>query len=77
MNGGRPVVVLKGKNMVEEHDEPVVITYSFASSRMLVEPLILISAFFIFFLISSIVARMDAPDPISIALAASKKEKEN
>ena len=45
------MVILRGKNLVEEHDQQVVISYSFEKSRMIVEPLMLVSTFFVFFLI--------------------------
>ena len=66
-NGGRPVITLKAKNIVEEHDKQVTITYSFSKSRMIVEPLMLILTFFAFFVICSIVTRIDT--------SSSKKEK--
>ena len=58
-NGGRPVINLKAKNIVEEHDKQVTITYSFSKSRMIVEPLMLILTFFAFFILCSIMARID------------------
>lgn len=51
MNGGRPVVILRGKNLVEEHDQQIVISYRFEKSRMIVEPLMLVTTFMVFFLI--------------------------
>jgi oligosaccharyltransferase complex subunit alpha (ribophorin I) len=59
MNGGRPVIIFKGKNLVEEHNEQVVVSYTFSSPRMLVEPMMLVASFFAFFLLCSIVVRMD------------------
>jgi oligosaccharyltransferase complex subunit alpha (ribophorin I) len=59
VNGGRPVITLKAKNIVEEHDEPVTITYKFSNSRMIVEPLMLIVFYFSFFLICIVFARID------------------
>jgi len=58
-NGGRPVIILKGKNFVEDHDEEIVISYDFSTTRMIVEPLMLVLAYFAFFIICSIVVRMD------------------
>jgi len=51
LNGGRPVVILRAKNLVEEHDKQVVISYNFVKSRMIVEPLMLVGSFFVLFLI--------------------------
>src|SRR5688572_13362333 len=39
--GGRPVITLKKSNLVEEHDEDVVITYEFNATSMFVEPTML------------------------------------
>ena len=59
VNGGRPVLTLKAKNIVGEHDAQVVVSYAFQQSRMLVEPLILVSSFFAFFIVCSMLARLD------------------
>ena len=53
------MIILKGKNFVEEHDEVIVISYKFQSQRMYLEPLLLVGSYFIFFTIASIVARLD------------------
>ncbi len=52
---------IRASNIVEEHKKQVVISYKFAQSRMLVEPLMLIISFFLFFIICSIIARLDSP----------------
>lgn len=57
LNGGRPVVILRAKNFVEEHDKQVEITYRFEQKRMIVEPFMLIVFYFSFFVLCSIVAR--------------------
>jgi oligosaccharyltransferase complex subunit alpha (ribophorin I) len=57
-NGGRPVLTLKGKNIVEEMDKQVIISYSFQRQRMIVEPLILVASFFAFFVLYSFLARL-------------------
>jgi oligosaccharyltransferase complex subunit alpha (ribophorin I) len=57
LNGGRPVLILRGKNLVEELDSEVVVTYSFAKSRIYVEPFMLVFSFFAFFLFCSLLSR--------------------
>ena len=57
-NGGRPVLTLKAKNIVEEHDKQVVISYSFQRARMVVEPMLLVGSFFAMFVVASILARI-------------------
>ena len=59
-NGGRPVLVLRGKNLVPEHDKQVRISYTFVQKRMVVEPMMLVATFFAFFLVSSVLARTGA-----------------
>jgi len=60
LNGGRPVLTIKAKKLVPDHDEKIVITYRFEKTRMLVEPSILVGCYFLFFLVCSIVVRLDA-----------------
>ncbi|XP_021771023.1 dolichyl-diphosphooligosaccharide--protein glycosyltransferase subunit 1B-like [Chenopodium quinoa] len=47
---GRTVVVLEKKNVVPEHNSPFQVYYDFNPAFMLVEPLILVSIFTLFFL---------------------------
>lgn len=47
---GRPVVVLKKRNVVPEHNSPFQVYYDFNPAFMLAEPLILVSVFFLCFL---------------------------
>ena len=49
-NGGRPVIIINSKNLVQEHNKQVVISYNYSKMRMLVEPLMLIACFFCFFM---------------------------
>lgn len=56
-NGGRTVLILKAKNVVPEHDQQVVISYQFAKKKMIVEPLMLVGTFFVFFVLLSVFAR--------------------
>ena len=58
LNGGRPVLTLRAKNLVEEHDRQAVITYSFRKSRMLVEPAMLVLSYFALFVLASVVSRV-------------------
>ena len=60
LNGGRPVITLRAKNVVEEHNEDIRITYTFSRSRMLVEPMILVLSFIVMFFVASIVARIES-----------------
>jgi Ribophorin I len=46
---------------VEDHDQQVVVSYNFTRSRMLVEPLMLIASFFVFFIVCSAIARLETP----------------
>jgi oligosaccharyltransferase complex subunit alpha (ribophorin I) len=57
--GGRTVVVLKKHNLVPEHRVPLTITYDFDQNLMLVEPLLLVGTFFLFFVVSTILSRLD------------------
>lgn len=71
LNGGRPVIILRAKNLVPQHSKQILITYSFNRSRMLVEPLLLIGSVFLLFALCSIVSRIDDKDIIKPASAAS------
>jgi hypothetical protein len=51
------VIIIKAHNLVEEHDQQVVITYNFERSRMVVEPLMLIASFFAFFVVAMVLGR--------------------
>jgi len=46
---GRPVLILSKRNVVSEHDKYFQVTYNFSQLSMLHEPLLLIIAFFTFF----------------------------
>lgn len=59
LSGGRPVLILKKRNVVAEHMQPMVLSYSFPKRAMLLEPLYLVLAFFSFFLVCMIFARVD------------------
>jgi len=57
LNGGRTVIKLNAKNIVEEHDEQILISYKFQKQRMLVEPFMLVGAFFFLFCFCIIIGR--------------------
>jgi oligosaccharyltransferase complex subunit alpha (ribophorin I) len=59
LSGGRPVVVLKKRNVVAEHIQPMVVSYTFPKRAMLLEPLYLVLAFFIFFVVCMVFVRVD------------------
>jgi oligosaccharyltransferase complex subunit alpha (ribophorin I) len=56
---GRPVLVLTKKNVVSELDRYFQVTYNFSKLSMLYEPLLLIVAFFIFFLFVMVYVRIE------------------
>jgi len=56
---GRPVVVLNKKNVVSEHNEFFQVTYHFSRLSMLQEPLLLIGAYFLFFVFAMLYVRFD------------------
>jgi len=45
---GRPVVVIKKNNLVNDHNQNFQVKYSFSKTAMLFEPMLLIGAFFFF-----------------------------
>jgi hypothetical protein len=59
-NGGRKVLILKTKNVVEEHDKKITISYDFTPTRMFVEPVMLVCSFFVFFLACTFFARISS-----------------
>ena len=59
LNGGRPVIIMKAYNLVDEHALPLSVSYSFSKPRMLVEPLMLVGSVFCFFLFCSLLSRLD------------------
>jgi len=65
LNGGRPVVILHARNLVEEHDQQVVISYRFERSRIYVEPAMLVASFFAFFVLCMLLARTSAVTKVS------------
>jgi len=59
LNGGRKVLMITAKNLVEEHDGEIVVSYMFSQPRMLVEPIMLVGSFFAFFVLCSIISKQD------------------
>jgi hypothetical protein len=60
VNGGRTVLVLRASNIVEEHDEKIHISYEFPQSKMIVEPLMVVGAFMVLFVLGSLFSRATA-----------------
>ncbi|KAL3523462.1 hypothetical protein ACH5RR_016296 [Cinchona calisaya] len=56
---GRTVVVLEKRNVVPEHNSPFQVHYKFNPIFMLAEPLMLVAAFFLFFVASIAYLHMD------------------
>jgi capsule polysaccharide export protein KpsE/RkpR len=66
LNGGRPVIILKTKNLVKEHDQKVLISYSFSKKKMIVEPLMLIFTYFVLFVLYSLFARFNISSSVIV-----------
>lgn len=58
-SGGRPVLILKKRNVVAEHIQPIRVSYTFPKAAMLLEPLYLVLAFLAFFVICMAFVRLD------------------
>ncbi|XP_078488301.1 dolichyl-diphosphooligosaccharide--protein glycosyltransferase subunit 1-like [Ciona intestinalis] len=56
---GRPVVVFRKKDLVEQHIDDFVVSYSFNRLLLLQEPLLIVGAFFILFFTVIIIVRLD------------------
>ncbi|DAZ95504.1 TPA: hypothetical protein N0F65_001843, partial [Lagenidium giganteum] len=56
---GRPVLVIKKKNVIAQHNVPFEVTFEFPQSFMLHEPLLLVSGFLAFFLFCMVLFRLD------------------
>jgi oligosaccharyltransferase complex subunit alpha (ribophorin I) len=56
---GRPVVKISRKNVVNEHQLPVQVSYKFPTHLMFQEPLLLITFFLALFLASMFLVRLD------------------
>ncbi len=49
--------MIKAKNLVEEHNDQVEISYDFQKNKIYVEPMMLVATFFGFFFVVSFIAR--------------------
>ncbi|ESO84348.1 hypothetical protein LOTGIDRAFT_196756 [Lottia gigantea] len=56
---GRPVIVLYKTNLVEQHIQDFTVTYSFQKMLLLQEPLLVVGAFYLLFLIVIVYVRLD------------------
>ncbi|KAK6176821.1 hypothetical protein SNE40_015049 [Patella caerulea] len=56
---GRPVIVLYKTNLVEQHIQDFTVTYSFQKMLLLQEPLLVVGAFYLLFLLVIIYVRLD------------------
>lgn len=74
---GRPVVVLKKRNVVPEHSvQYLQVSYSFTSMALLAEPFLLVGAFLLFFLSLIAYSRMDLTISKSTAAYQAKVQNE-
>lgn len=55
---GRPVLILKKKNVVPEHNQEFQVAYSFSQSSLMQEPILLVGAYFLFFLFIMLYTRI-------------------
>lgn len=55
---GRPVLLIFKKNLVPEHNQYFQVAYTFSSTSLLQEPILLITAFFLFFLFIMLYTRL-------------------
>ncbi len=56
---GRPVVVCRAQNLVEQHIQDFQLNYTFERVMLLQEPLLIVVALYLFFLFVIIVVRLD------------------
>lgn len=68
---GRSVLVLKKRNVVRYHDQPFQVIYTYQKAALLQEPLILVMAFFMFFMASMAYVRiqLSLSDDVSGAMS--------
>lgn len=55
LTGGRPVVTIRARNVVEHHSDQVIITYKFSGTRMIVEPMMVMGCIFACFVVLTLV----------------------
>jgi len=64
---GRPVLVLEKDNVVSEHNQFFQVTYHFSRVSMLQEPLLLVGAYFLFFVFAMLYVRFELSiTPVSV-----------
>ncbi|TMW60421.1 hypothetical protein Poli38472_000463 [Pythium oligandrum] len=68
---GRPVLVIHKKNVIAQHNVPFEVTFDFAQSFMLHEPLLLVGGFLAFFVVCMVLFRLD----VSLVKKAPKAKK--
>jgi len=56
---GRTVAIISKNNLVNDHNVPIVVHYTFTKSMMLFEPFLLVAVYFAFFVIVIILLRVD------------------
>lgn len=56
---GRPVIVLSAENLVEQHIIDFQVNYTFNTVMLLQEPLLVVAALYLFFLMVIIAVRLD------------------
>ena len=56
---GRPVVVVTAENLVEQHIQDFFVSYTFNSVMLLQEPLLVVAALYLFFLLVIVAVRLD------------------
>ena len=75
LSGGRPVIILKKTNTVAEHNQPLIVSYDFNRSAMLLEPFYLVAAFLAFYIICMIFVRVDLTIKPTGSPSSADKEK--
>ena len=56
---GRPVVVVTAENLVEQHIQDFQVNYTFNTIMLLQEPLLVVAALYLFFLMVIVAVRLD------------------
>ncbi|KAI9258646.1 Ribophorin I [Helicostylum pulchrum] len=55
---GRPTIILHKKNVVSKHEQPILISYHYSSSRLLQKPIVASGFFFLIFLMSIFISKL-------------------
>ena len=56
---GRPVIVCRAENLVEQHIQEFELHYTFERVMLLQEPLLMVVALYLFFLLVIVIVRLD------------------